>query len=149
MLLNSFSNGNNLRAFFKSSFRNIQYLGIKHLVIDVRSNGGGEAGFSTLLTQYLSDHNFVIADSLYAIKRSSKYRDHIKFQPIYWIITSIITKRRSDGKFHFGYFERHIFKPVKNYHYDKNIFILTGGNSFGNNTFRTGIKRAEKCKDHR
>ena len=95
MLLNTFSNGTNLRKFFKTSFKNIERLGIKHLVIDVRSNGGGEAGNSTLLTQYLTDHNFKIGDSLYAIKRSSKYRDYIKFQPMYWlIISSIITRKK-------------------------------------------------------
>src|SRR4029079_18564926 len=58
MMLSTFSNGNSLRRFFKSSFNNINKLGIRHLVIDVRSNGGGEAGNSTLLTQYLTDHNF-------------------------------------------------------------------------------------------
>lgn len=134
MLLNTFSNGTNLKKFFKSSFRNINRSGIRHLVIDVRSNGGGEAGNSTLLTQYLTDHDFVIADSLYAIKRTSKYRDNIRFQPIYWIITSIITKKKSDGFYHFGFYERHKFKPLKKNHFDGNIYILTGGNSFSATT---------------
>lgn len=134
MLLNTFSNGTNLRKFFRKSFKNIERLGIKHLVIDVRSNGGGEAGNSTLLTQYLTDHNFKIGDSLYAIKRSSKYRDYIKFQPIYWIISSIITRKKDDGNFHFGYYERHIFKPFKKNHFNGNVYILTGGNSFSATT---------------
>ncbi|MBL7699571.1 MAG: peptidase S41 [Chitinophagaceae bacterium] len=134
MLLNTFSNGTNLRKFFRSSFRNIENFGIKHLVIDVRSNGGGEAGNSTLLTQYLSDHKFKIGDSLYAIKRSSKYRDYVKFQPVYWLITSVITKKKKDGFFHFGYYERHTFKPFKKFHFDGNIYILTGGNSFSATT---------------
>ena len=134
MLLNTFSNGTNLKKFFKSSFKNIKKFGIKYLVIDVRSNGGGEAGNSTMLTQYLSDHNFKIADSLYAIKRSSKYRNNIRFQPIYWMITSVITKKHSDGNYHFGYYERHVFKPFTKYHFDGNIYILTGGNSFSATT---------------
>lgn len=134
MLLNTFSNGSNLRKFFKTSFKSIKSLGLKHLVIDVRSNGGGEAGNSTLLTQYLSDHNFKIADSLYAIKRSSRYRDHIRFQPIYWLITTIITRKKNDNNFHFGFYERHIFKPFKKSHFDGNIYILTGGNSFSATT---------------
>jgi C-terminal processing protease CtpA/Prc len=50
------------------------------------------------------------------------------------LITSVITKKHSDGNYHFGYFERHIFKPVKKYHFDKNIYILTGGNSFSATT---------------
>ena len=147
MLLNTFANGNSLRKFFKSSFRDIQKLGIRHLVIDVRSNGGGEAGNSTLLTQYLSDHNFKIADSLYAIKRTSKYRDYIKLQPIYWLITSIITKKKSDGYYHFGFYERHVFKPVGKYHFDGNIYILTGGNSFSATTlFAQELKGQKNVK---
>jgi hypothetical protein len=147
MMLNTFSNGSNLKRFFKSSFRNINKFGIRHLVIDVRSNGGGEAGNSTLLTQYLSDHNFIIADSLYAIKRSSKYRDYIRFQPIYWLITSIITKKKSDGYYHFGFYERHEFKPVRKNHFDGNIYILTGGNSFSATTlFAQELKGQKNVK---
>lgn len=147
MMLNTFSNGNSLRRFFKSSFKNINKLGIRHLVIDVRSNGGGEAGNSTLLTQYLTDHNFVIADSLYAIKRTSKYRDNIRFQPIYWLITSIITKKKSDGYYHFGFYERHEFKPIRKNHFDGNIYILTGGNSFSATTlFAEELKGQKNVK---
>ena len=147
MLLNTFSNGSNLRKFFRTSFKNIKKIGIRHLVIDVRSNGGGEAGNSTLLTQYLSDHNFKIADSLYAIKRSSRYRDNIRFQPIYWLITTIITKKKSDGHFHFGFYERHVFKPFKRYHFDGNVYILTGGNSFSATTlFAQELKGQKNVK---
>lgn len=147
MMLNSFSRGNKLRRFFKRSFKNIQKLGIEHLVIDVRSNGGGEAGNSTMLTQYLSDHTFRIADSLYSIKRSSEYRDYIRFQPVYWLITSIITRKHKDGNFHFGYFERHTFKPFRKYHFDKNVYILTGGNSFSATTlFAQELKGQKNVK---
>lgn len=134
MLLNTFARGNGLRKFFKYTFKNVEKLKLQHLVIDVRSNGGGDAGNSTLLTQYLTDHSFVVADSLYAIKRSSKYRSYIKLQPLYWLATTIITKKKADGNFHFGYFERHTFKPKKKYHYNGNIYILTGGNSFSATT---------------
>lgn len=147
MLLNTFANGSNLRRFFKSSFKNIKKLNLQHLVIDVRSNGGGEAGNSTLLTQYLSDHNFKIADSLYAIKRSSRYRDYIRFQPVYWLITTIITKKKPDGNFHFGFYERHVFKPFRKYHFDGNIYILTGGNSFSATTlFAQELKGQKNVK---
>lgn len=147
MMLNSFSKGNKLRRFFKSAFRSIEHLGIEHLVIDVRSNGGGEAGNSTLLTKYLSDHAFKVADSLYTNKRSSSFRNYIKYQPIYWLITTIITRKHSDGNFHFGYFERHKFKPYKKHHFKKNIYILTGGNSFSATTlFAQELKGQKNVK---
>ncbi|MBO9570704.1 MAG: peptidase S41, partial [Chitinophagaceae bacterium] len=134
MSVNTFARGNQLRKFFKYTFKNAERLNINHLVIDVRSNGGGDAGNAIALTQYLSDHSFIVADSLYALKRSSKYREYIKMQPLYWFATLFITKKRSDGNFHFGYFERHKFKPRKKYHYNGNIYILTGGNSFSATT---------------
>ncbi len=134
MTLNTFGRGHGLRSFFKNSFKTINKLGLEHLVIDVRSNGGGDASNSTLLTQYLSDHSFVIADSLYAIKRSSYYRDHIPFQPFYWLMTTLVTKKRADGNFHFGYFERHRFRPFRKHHFDGKVYILTGGNSFSATT---------------
>ncbi len=134
MTLNTFGRGSGLRSFFRKSFKAIDRLGLEHLVIDVRSNGGGDASNSTLLTQYLSDHPFVIADSLYAVKRSSYYRDHIPFQPFYWLMTTLVTKKRADGNFHFGYFERHRFRPFRKRHFDGNIYILTGGNSFSATT---------------
>jgi hypothetical protein len=134
MTLNTFARGNKLKHFFKKSFRQIGNLGLQHLVIDVRANGGGEAGNSILLTQYLADHKFKIADSLYAVKRSSHYASYIKWQPLYWVMTTIVTKKHSDGNFHFGYFERHYFKPKKKNHFDGNVYIITGGNSFSATT---------------
>lgn len=147
MMLNSFSNGNKLRRFFRSSFRSMKKLNIQHLVIDVRSNGGGEAGNSTLLTRYLSDHKFKVAHSLYTNKRSSSYRDYIPFQPVFGLISSIITHRKEDGKFHFGFFERHRFKVHRKYHFNKNIYILTGGNSFSATTlFAQELKGQKNVK---
>ncbi len=134
LVLNTFVSGNGIRRFLRRSFRNIRRLHIQHLAIDVRSNGGGDAGISTKLTRYLTDHSFVLADSLYAVRRSSRYHKYIRRQPLYWLMTTVVTKKRKDGKFHFGYFERHRFKPIRKNHFDGNIYILTGGNSFSATT---------------
>jgi len=134
MTVNTFSTGNRLRGFFRRSFRVIKKHGIRHLVIDVRSNGGGDAGNSTLLTQYIINHKFRLGDSLYAIKRSSNFTSHIRLQPIYWFMMQFVTKKRTDGRYHFGYFERHYFKPKKNNHFDGKVYIITGGNSFSATT---------------
>ena len=47
---------------------------------------------------------------------------------------TFLTKKRPDGYYHFGFFERHYFKPKKGNHYDGKIYILTGGNSFSATT---------------
>lgn len=114
MTVNTFSRGNRLKGFLKRSFRTIDKLNVQHLIIDVRANGGGDAGISTLLTQYLIDKKFKIADSLYTIKRSSQYRGYIQWQRVYWLMTRFVTRRQADGNYHFGYFERHYYKPRKN-----------------------------------
>ena len=134
MTVNTFSSGHRLRGFFRRSFREMKKREIKFLVIDVRNNGGGDAGNSTLLTKFISKKKFKLADSLYTIKRSSRYGKHIELQPLYWLWTMFVTHKASDGKYHFGYFERHYYKPKKRNHYDGQVYIITGGNSFSATT---------------
>ena len=144
MTVNSFSRGNLLKQFIKKSFKALERNKIQHLVIDVRSNGGGDAALSTLLTRYLVDEKFKIADSLYAAKRSSKYGKHIQNQWIYWTIMQFLTKKKSDGKYHFGYFERHYFKPRNKHHFNGQIYILTGGNSFSATSLFAGALKGQQ-----
>ena len=144
LTLNTFARGNGLKGFFRRSFRNIRRLNLQNLVIDVRGNGGGDAGNSTLLTEYLADRPFKVADSLYATRRGSKYSKHIKLQPIYWLMMSIVTTKRSDGNYHFGFFERKAFKPKRKNHFDGNIYILTGGNSFSATTIFAQSLKGQK-----
>jgi len=144
MTLNSFSRGNLLKPFFKKTFKALRENNIQHLVIDVRGNGGGDAALSTLLTRYLIQRKFKVADSLYAIRRSSEYGRHIQNQWIYWTIMHFLTKKKRDGYYHFGYFERHYFSPRKKDHFDGQIYILTGGNSFSATTLFAGALKGQK-----
>lgn len=134
MDLGSFGKGYGLRKFFHNSFRALQKNQITHLIIDLRSNGGGSVTNSTLITRYITDKRFKIADSLYAIKKGSPYAKHI--QNHFWnkLFIVFFTKKKNDGNYHFGYFERHYFKPKKSNHFDGKVYILTGGNSFSAST---------------
>ena len=134
MDLSSFRGGYGLRQFFHNSFRMLRKINITHLIIDVRSNGGGDVSKSTLLSRYLADHRFKICDSLYAVKKGSRYDHYIKSQ--FWnkLFMTFFTKKNRDGNYHFGYFERHYFKPRNNNHYGGKVYILTGGNSFSATT---------------
>jgi hypothetical protein len=144
MTLASFSRGNKLGSFFRRSFKLLEQRNIQHLVIDVRGNGGGDASLSTLLTRYLIDAPFKIADSLYATRRSTRYGKFINRQFIYWVAMQFVTKRHADGKYHFGYFERHYFKPKKKYHYNGNVYVLIGGNSFSATTLFASALKGQK-----
>lgn len=143
MTLNSFSRGNLLKPFFKKTFRSLRENNIKHLVVDVRGNGGGDAALSTLLTRYIIQRKFKIADSLYAVRRSSGYGKHVQNQWIYWSIMQFLTKKKRDGFYHFGYFERHYFKPKSKDHFDGNVYVLTGGNSFSATTLFAGAIKGQ------
>jgi hypothetical protein len=134
MDLISFGSGYGLRGFFRNSFGALQQNKIGHLIIDVRSNGGGEVTNSTLISRYIVSQKFKISDSLYAVKKRSPYLQYIRHH--FWnkLFMTFFTKKKKDGHYHFGYFERHYFKPKKKNHFNGNVYILTGGNSFSATT---------------
>ena len=130
MTLNTFERGYGLKRFFRRSFRTLDEHQVKNLIIDVRSNGGGDASNSTLLTRYLIDRRFKIADSLYTVRRHSRYDRYIDKGFLYSALTLMASRKHADGKYHFGFFERHHYDPVKRHHFNGQVYILTGGNSF-------------------
>jgi hypothetical protein len=144
MALNTFEHGNHLRRFFRQSFKALSEKHVKNLVIDVRINGGGDATNSTLLTRYLIDKKFRVADSLYALRRHSKYDRYIENAFLYRMLMGVVSRKRSDGKYHFGYFERHVFKPLKKHHFDGQVYILTGGNSFSATCLFAGALKGQQ-----
>ncbi|HEV2354129.1 MAG TPA: S41 family peptidase [Puia sp.] len=130
LTLNTFEHGYHLKPFFRATFRTLREKKVKNLVIDVRTNGGGDAGISTMLTRYLINRKFKIADSLYTIRRFSRYDSYIQHGLIYDMLSYFTSRRRSDGFYHFRHFERHYYSPVARDHFDGQIYILTGGYSF-------------------
>lgn len=134
MDLNSFGRGYGLKGFFRRSFRALRKHKMTHLVIDVRGNGGGSVTNSTQLTRYMTDHPFKVGDSLYAIAKRKKYGRYIENDFFNRLFMTFFTRRKSDGYYHFRYFERHYFKPKKKNHFGGKVYILTGGNSFSATT---------------
>ncbi|RYY99806.1 MAG: peptidase S41 [Chitinophagaceae bacterium] len=143
MDLATFTKGYGLRRFFRRSFRQLRKEGVPHLVIDLRSNGGGSVSNSNLLTKYIADKPFKIADTLYAVRRNSPLRD--LQQHGFWnnLFLHFMTRRERDGNYHFRYFERHYFSPKKRWHYDGQVYVLTGGNTFSAATLFAGTVRGQ------
>jgi hypothetical protein len=144
MTVATFDRSNHLKKFFKRSFKVLRQTQIKNLIIDVRSNGGGDAGLSTLLTRYMIDHKFKLADSLYTIKPPSEYKKYMQKSFWYGTLISLVTTKGKDGKYHFRYFEKHYNSPKKKDHYDGQVFILIGGNSFSATTLFAGDLKGQK-----
>lgn len=137
MTLSTFGKGYGLRKFFRQSFAALDKNKISHLIVDVRGNGGGNVNNSTLLTRYIADQKFKIADSLYAVRKRSPYYRYI--QNHFWnkVFIAVFTRKKKDGNYHFGYFERHKFTPKQTHHFDGKTYIVTGGNSFSATTLFT------------
>jgi len=132
--VNSFGRGYHLKRFFRQSFHSINKHHIKYVVIDVRGNGGGSVTNSTLLSKYLVRQKFKICDSLYAINRNSRYSAYISKYFFNRLFMLAFTHRKSDGHYHFTWFENHYFKPKPKNHFEGKTYILIGGNSFSATT---------------
>src|SRR5690606_27030686 len=113
LTLTTFLNGNGVRPLIKKSFHRLRKLDIPELVIDVRNNGGGDVGISTLFSSYIVNQPFRLADSLYAINKKSRYGKYISHYGRNRAFMTFLSKKQKDGLYHFGYFERHSFKPKK------------------------------------
>lgn len=133
MELNSFSEKQKLRSFFKNSFRLLEKEKVKNLIIDLRGNAGGRVGNSNLLTKYLAQKPFKLADSLYAKPAKGNYGKFIKHN--FWTKLAMGLVTRKDGnRRHYRFFEKHFFKPRKQNHFNGNVYLLSGGNSFSAST---------------
>lgn len=134
MTINSFSKGR-LGNFLHRSFRQIKKKKVDNLVIDLRANGGGDIIKSVLLTKYLRNTSFKVADTAYAISRTLRpYTKNISRG--FWnnIGLLFVTNKKKDGKYHFGYWERHTFQPKRRNHFDGKVFILVNGLTFSAST---------------
>jgi len=132
--VSTFGRGVRLKRFFRQSFRYLRQHQVQYLVIDLRSNGGGSVTNSTLLTKYISDKPFKVADSLYAISRSTPYHHYIKNYFLNKLFLVFFTRKKKDGHYHFGYYETHFFKPKRKNHFNGKTYVLIGGNSFSATT---------------
>jgi hypothetical protein len=130
MEVNTFTKGSKLRSFFRKSFTKIKTQKIQNLVVDVRGNGGGSVVLSNLLTKYIANDPFIIADSIYALRRTSKYGKYRNVRFFNWLFLQFLTRKKKDGTYHFGLYEAKKFKPKTKNNFNGTTYILTGGNTF-------------------
>ena len=129
MTVNSFAEGR-LRSFFRRSFKELKRKKISNLIVDVRSNGGGRVGMSTLLTKYLSRKPFKVADSLYTTERSlGPYTKYVRGRFFNNLEMFFISRKRKDGNYHIRRLEDHLYIP-KNNSFDGKVYVLTNGPTF-------------------
>ncbi len=128
--LNTFSSGG-LRKFFRQSFRYIRKTGIANVVLDLRSNGGGRINLSTLLTKYVSRTTIKVADTSFAVTKSLRpFTKYINSGFINNLGLFFLTKKNKDGLYHFGHWERKLYKPKNKNHFSGNVYVLINGSTF-------------------
>jgi len=144
MTVNEFSKGH-LNNFFRRSFRHLRKKNVKNLVIDLRANGGGDINKSVLLTKFLKNKSFKVADSAYAISKNFRpYSKNISWGFLNNIGLLFVTHKALDGKYHFGFWERHIYRPSRRNHFNGYVYVLINGLTFSaSSLFCNAVKGQE------
>jgi C-terminal processing protease CtpA/Prc len=144
MTVNGFSKGH-LKNFFRRSFRQLKKNDTKNLVIDLRINGGGDIIKSVFLTRYLRNTPFKVADTAVAISNNLRpFTRYISKGFFNNIGLLFVTHKEKDGKYHFGYWERHFFKPKRRNHFNGNVYILTNGLTFSASSIFCSALKGQK-----
>ncbi|MFC4262938.1 S41 family peptidase [Ferruginibacter yonginensis] len=143
LTINTFAEGH-LRAFFRRSFRKIRKQHIQHLVIDVRNNGGGRVGLSTLLTRYVSKQKFKVADSLYATARGvGPYGKYITGGFLNSVEMLFISPFKKNGQYHIKHLENHWYTP-KRKAFNGNVYVITSGPTFSAAALFCNVLKGQK-----
>ena len=134
LTLSSFSKGH-LRNFFHHTFSKLRKSGIHNLAIDIRGNGGGEIRNYVLLSKYIRNSSFKVADTATSIaKNLHPYTRYIKSGFINSLGLTFFTGHKKSGRYHFGYWERHTVEPKQKNHFSGNVYVLTNGLTFSAST---------------
>ncbi len=143
MIVNSFSKSS-LHHFFKSSFRKLHKDKVNNLVVDIRANGGGDIDNYVLLTKYLRQTSFKVADTALAVSKGfGPFTRHITTGFFNNLGLLFLTHKEKDGHYHFGYWERHTFRPKRRNHFDGSVFVLTNGLTFSASTLFCNAVRGQ------
>ena len=137
LTLNTFSGGDgkHLRRFIKHGFRQLKKDSIGNLIIDLRNNGGGDIDLYALLTRYIRNTPFKVADSAYAVSKSLRpFSKYIKQNFFTNLGLFFLTTKKKDGNYHFRFYERHTFHPKTNNNFDGKVYVLIGGPTFSAST---------------
>jgi C-terminal processing protease CtpA/Prc len=143
MRITTFSSGR-LRKFFRRSFKELNAKQVPNLVIDLRENGGGNVALSTNLAKYLKDTAFKNGDTVAAITRTFPHRKYIKNWWLYWLPMNFYAHKKADGKIHYTHYEKHWFHVKKKLHFNGQVYVVQGGQTFSASTMFISTIKGQK-----
>lgn len=140
MKIRSFTNGD-YRRFYKESFKTLDSLKTKNLVIDLRDNGGGRVSEIDYLYSFLTNKRYKLIETSEVNSRSPYLKSvmsnttslltkvsHAIISPII-LAYDLIKTKKIDGKIYYNLgFSKE--KSPKKLHYDNQLYVITNGNSF-------------------
>lgn len=154
MKLNDFTGGQ-YEKFYKNSFKKLDSLKIKTLVIDLRNNTGGSLFDSRCLYSYLADTNFRFIEKMeVTTPKSMLFTTYFKgvplvvdlfilpFYPIYFTYALSHMSKGDNGKYYFRLGKK-IEKP-KEPRFRGQVYVLINGSSFSASCIISSNLRSSK-----
>lgn len=154
MKIKSFSNGN-YRKFYKESFKTIDSLQTKNLIIDLRDNGGGRIAEIDFLYAYLANQNYQLIEESEVNSRLPYFNylmgnttpfilkvSTIILTPLI-IAQNLIKTKKKDQKIYYKLrFSKE--KEPNPLNYKANLYVLINGNSFSASSLLSTHLKATK-----
>jgi len=132
--------------FYQKNFKKIDYLNIKHLIIDVQANGGGTEGNENLLFSYLS--NKVVRKYKQVTMLPKPYQKNKSNQSYIedkWTFQNTIAKRGNFTLYSDYYSDLEYKTPQKELIYNGKLYVLISGRTFsGGAEFASLVKMTDR-----
>jgi C-terminal processing protease CtpA/Prc len=158
--ISDFMKGND-KLFYKKSFKLLDSLQTKSLILDLRDNSGGRLNEVNNLYSYLADSSFHFLKRSEVTSKTSLWHNGFFDNKPQWfklmkplfipsfivldIFTYLVTSKGKDNKYKFSLLESGLTKPKSN-HFKGKIYVIINGGSFSASSLLSsnlkGSKRA-------
>lgn len=155
MKINAFSNGS-YKDFYEESFKTIDSLGIKNMVLDLRNNGGGRLAEIDKLYSYFTDAPYTLVEASevntrspflpYLVNNTNSYFVQglaILFSPVI-VVHNLLKTKKVDDTIYYRFKASKQHKPSP-HNYKGKLYVLINGNSFSaSSILSTKLKATER-----
>jgi hypothetical protein len=126
------------KRLLKKRFARVERDNIEHLIVDFRGNGGGFIPNITRTMQYFAKEPFVLIDTVFFKKKAFN-----KVAPAYTIFSPLVTrmlfKSYDDTFFYRKPKKPKLYKPIKENHFNGEVYFLMDGGSYSATTFTMAL----------
>ncbi|MFN4144602.1 MAG: S41 family peptidase [Runella sp.] len=117
------------QSFNRQAFRFLKNNNIQHLIIDLRSNGGGRSDASTDLMRYLLKERFVVYDTIDSKKGKPSFNRYYGNKFFRFVSRNVFSKKLPSGHLRHRAAGR-VIRPNKRLQFGGKVYLLTNGGAF-------------------